>query len=705
MNYVIIHDLPGRIRLRCGRYAFSEEQSFALLEMLQKQDYIQRAETSALSGGILVYYEEKRRQELLQLIHDVEIAALPPAVRSLDYESARLDHAFQNKMVAKVLWRLVRKLLPGPLMAGITCWRSLRYLKKGLGSLWHGRIDVAVLDAAAIGASMLQKSFQTAGSIMFLLSLSDALEEYTRKKTKQALAESLVVNVDTVWLVRDGTEIMIPISELAVGDKIVVRMGSMIPVDGQVLAGQAMVNQSTMTGEVAPVLKEIGSSVYAGTVVEEGMLQISVQAFCGDTRIQKIVEMIDHSEHLKAGIQSKAEAMADRIVPYSFLLSVAVLAVTGSVTKAVSVLMVDYSCAIKLATPIAVISAMREAASHQVMVKGGKYLEAMAQADTILFDKTGTLTLAQPQVVKIIPFGRFTRDRVLKTAACLEEHFPHSIARAIVEQAAREGLKHREDHAEVQYVVAHGISSMLRGKRALIGSHHFIVEDEGVVITPEEEALLRAEHEGRSLIYLAIENRLAGVICIEDPLRPEAASVIARLRGMGVQNVIMLTGDGEAAAAKAANVLGLDHYRAQVLPEQKAQMVEQMKADGHTLIMVGDGINDSPALAAANVSVAMKDASDLAQEVADMTLLSGSLEELVLMRRLSQCMLDKINGQYRAIVGINSSLLALGLLGILTPAASALLHNLSTLAISTRAMGCCLTKKDTDKPATAEELL
>ena len=386
--------------------------------------------------------------------------------------------------------------------------------------------------------------------------------------------------------------------------------------------------------------------------------------------------------------------MADGIVPYSFLLSGLVLALTGNVTKAVSVLMVDYSCALKLSTPIAVISAMREAASHQVMVKGGKYLEAMALADTIIFDKTGTLTLASPKVTKIIPFGKFTRERVLKTAACLEEHFPHSIARAIVNQALAEGLKHREDHAEVQYVVAHGISSMLRGKRALIGSYHFIADDEGVKITPEEIAVIRAENEGRSLIYLAIDDRLAGVICIEDPVRAEAGKVIGQLRELGVEQVVMLTGDGEAAAAKVAHELGIDYYQAQILPEHKAQMVEKLKAEGHRLIMVGDGINDSPALAAADVSVAMKDASDIAQEVADITLISGTLEELVLMRRLSQRMLNKIDTQYRLIIGINSLLIALGLFGTITPATSALMHNLSTIAISVNAMRPCLPKKE-----------
>lgn len=693
MKYAIVHDWPRRIRLRCGRYAFTQEQGFALLELLEKQPFIQQAEVSDLTGSLLIYYDEGTREQVLAEIAAIQIHALPPVERPREYEGARLDHAFRDKLVSKVLWRLVRKVMPQPMRIAYNCWRSCHFVGKGLKSLAAGRIDVAVLDAAAIGASMLQGNFKTAGSIMFLLSLSDELEDYTRKKTKQALAESLVVNVDTVWLYRNGAEVAIPMTKLAVEDEIIVRMGSMIPVDGMVTDGQAMVNQATMTGESEPVLKEKGSTVYAGTVVEEGMLRIKVQAFSGDTRIQKIVEMIDHSENLKAGIQSKAEAMADRIVPYSFLLAGAVLITTGNITKAVSVLMVDYSCAIKLSTPIAVISAMREAANHQVMVKGGKYLEAMALADTVIFDKTGTLTLAEPKVSKILPFGKFTRERVLKYAACLEEHFPHSIARAIVNQAVSEGIKHREDHAEVQYVVAHGISSMLRGKRALIGSYHFVVDDEGVMITPEEMALIRAEHDGHSLIYLAIDERLAGVICIEDPIRQEATGVIGQLRQTGIEQVIMLTGDGEAAAAKVASALNLDDYKAQVLPEHKAQMVEQLKAEGHKLIMVGDGINDSPALAAADVSVAMKDASDIAQEVADVTLLSGSLEELVMMRRLSQQMLDKINSQYHAIIGINSALLILGLLSAITPASSALLHNLSTLAISVNAMRPCL--KDT----------
>ena len=694
MKFAVVHDLPGRIRLRCGQYAFTEDESFSLQEVLEKEIFVQRAKASHLTGSILIYYNEGERQSVLDTVAKISPRNLPPVMCPRDYESARLDNDFQNRLIGKVLWHVVRKLLPSPLRIGYTCWRSCGYLSKGVKSLGHGHIDVAVLDAAAIGASLCQRNFKTAGSIMFLLSISDELEEYTHKKTKQALADSLAVNVDTVWLNRNGTEVAIPMAQLAVNDEIVVRMGSMIPVDGIVVSGQAMVNQATMTGEAEAVLKEKDSTVYAGTVVEEGSIYIKVLAFSGDTRIQKIVEMIDRSENLKADIQSQAEKMADGIVPYSFLLSGLVLALTGNVTNAVSVWMVDYSCALKLSTPIAVISAMREAASHQVMVKGGKYLEAMALADTIIFDKTGTLTLASPKVTKIIPFGKFTRERVLKTAACLEEHFPHSIARAIVNQALAEGLKHREDHAEVQYVVAHGISSMLRGKRALIGSYHFIADDEGVKITPEEIAVIRAENEGRSLIYLAIDDRLAGVICIEDPVRAEAGKVIGQLRELGVEQVVMLTGDGEAAAAKVAHELGIDYYQAQILPEHKAQMVEKLKAEGHRLIMVGDGINDSPALAAADVSVAMKDASDIAQEVADITLISGTLEELVLMRRLSQRMLNKIDTQYRLIIGINSLLIALGLFGTITPATSALMHNLSTIAISVNAMRPCLPKKE-----------
>lgn len=693
MKFAVVHDLPGRIRLRCGQYAFTEDEGFSLQEVLEKETFVESIKVSHLTGSMLIFYKEGSRQNLLDVVSQLSVSELPPSACPREHESAKLDNNFQNRLIGKVLWHLVRKLLPLPVKTGYTCWRSCRYLGKGLKSLWHGRIDVAVLDAAAIGASLCQRNVKTASSVMFLLSVSDELEEYTRKKTKQALADSLAVNVDTVWLNRGGTEVAIPMAQLAVQDEIVVRMGSMIPVDGVVVKGQAMVNQATMTGEAEPVLKEKDSTVYAGTVVEEGALYIKVLAFSGDTRIQKIVEMIDRSENLKADIQSQAEVMADRIVPYSFLLSGVVLALTGNITKAVSVLMVDYSCAIKLSTPIAVISAMREAAGHQVMVKGGKYLEAMALADTIIFDKTGTLTLASPKVTKIIPFGKFTRERVLKTAACLEEHFPHSIARAIVKQAMEEGLKHREDHAEVQYVVAHGISSMLRGKRALIGSYHFIVDDEGVAVSPEEMAIIRAENEGRSMIYLAIDERLAGVICIEDPVRQEAGRVIHELRQLGVEQVVMLTGDGEASAAKVASELGIDHFKAQILPEYKAKTVEKLKAEGHRVIMVGDGINDSPALAAADVSIAMKDASDIAQEVADITLISGALDELVLMRRLSQKMLAKIDTQYRLIIGINSSLLALGLFGAITPATSALLHNLSTLAISVNAMRPCLPKE------------
>ena len=522
---------------------------------------------------------------------------------------------------------------------------------------------------------------------MFLLNFSGLLEDYTRRRTQTALTQSLAIHVDTVWLVgEDGGERPLPMSRLAAGDVIRVRSGSMIPVDGTVTGGDAMVNEASMTGESLPVHKREGSVVYAGTALEEGSLTVRVTALAGESRIQQIVHLIESSEGLKAGAQSRAEHLADAIVPFSFLGAVAVGLATRSLTKALSVLMVDYSCAIKLSTPIAVISAMREAAAHRVMVKGGKFLEAFAEADTVVFDKTGTLTAACPTVEQVLDLSGRGEDELLRLAACIEEHFPHSMARAVTRAAQARGLRHEEEHAEVEYVVAHGVATTIHGQRALIGSHHFIFEDEGTTCSPEQAAAIEAAAQGRSVLYLAIGGSLAGALLVSDPPRPEAARALAGLRRLGIRRLVMLTGDQEAAARAVCRSLGLDAYRAQVLPADKAAVVEGLRAGGHKVIMVGDGINDSPALAAADVSVAMKDASDLAREVADITLLSSDLEELCVLRRLSRGMLDRIGRNYRFILAFNSALLALGVAGILPPATTALLHNASTMAISAGSM-------------------
>jgi heavy metal translocating P-type ATPase len=520
---------------------------------------------------------------------------------------------------------------------------------------------------------------------MFMLSISSLLEDYTRAKTKAALTDSLAIKTDKVWLVNDDSDILIPMSELKVGDKIRVRTGSVIPVDGEVAEGEANINESSMTGEPLSVMKSDGDTVFAGTVVDEGSIVIKVRALSGNTKIQKIIELIDNSENLKAGVQSRAENLADSIVPFSFIGFFLTLALTRNITKAVSLLMVDYSCAIKLSTPIAVISAIREASDMNFTVKGGKYLEEFAVADTIVFDKTGTLTNAEPTLERVIAFGE-SEDEVLKTAACLEEHFPHSVARAVVRGAAERGLDHLEEHAEVHYIVAHGIATELNGERAIIGSRHFVSEDEGVEITPEQQAEINEKSGACSVIYLAVGGQLTGALCISDPPRKEAKTAINLLKKSGIENIVMLTGDSKKAAEITAQKLGISKYYAQVLPEDKHGYIEMLKADGTKVIMVGDGINDAPALAEANVSVAMSDASDIARETADITLRSSDLTELANLRKLSEKLMKRINSNYKFIVGFNSALLISGLVGILTPSMSAFLHNASTMLICAKSM-------------------
>ena len=562
----------------------------------------------------------------------------------------------------------------------------MKYILNGLQALSECKLNVDVLDAASVAACLAQKNYKTAGSIMFLLSISSLLEDYTKERTRAALTDSLAVKIDKVWLINGGTEILIPISDLKVGNCIRVRTGSMIPVDGEIIDGEAYVNESSMTGEPLAVMKSSGDTVFAGTVVEEGIISICVRELSSNTKISKIIDLIENSEQLKAGVQSRAEHLADSIVPFSFLGFGLTLLLTRNVTKAISLLMVDYSCAIKLSTPIAVISAIREAADHNITVKGGKYLEEFAHADTVVFDKTGTLTKAEPVLEKVIPFDTYTADEVLRIAACLEEHFPHSVARAIVKGAADKGLDHEEEHADVQYIVAHGIATEFHGKRAVIGSRHFVSDDENVKITVEQQAEIDEKSGACSVIYLAIGGKLAGVLCISDPPRAEAKTAIDLLKKSGIHHIVMLTGDSQKAAVITAARLGITEYHAQVLPEDKHRMVEEIKSQGHRTIMVGDGINDAPALAVANVSVAMNDASDIAREVADITLRGSDLTELAIFRELSKRLMNRINCNYRFIVGFNSALLLSGLFGILTPSLSALLHNASTMAICAKSM-------------------
>ena len=690
MKYQIIYDKPGRLRLRSGTYAFTEQQGYSLAALVRQNPAVISVEVTWRNCGMLIYYKEGMRDEILCQIDAIKANELAVSEPQEEDQSTELDTKFQMDMVTLTGTHFARKLLPLPLRNAWTLYRAARYIGRGVKALWNGHLNVDALDATSISVSLIQRDFKTASSVMFLLNFSALLEEYTHKRTHNALARSLSINVDQVWRVEGEVDTLVPMAEICVGDTIRIRSGNMIPVDGRVISGEAMVNEASMTGESMPVEKRLESSVYAGTVVEEGSIAIQVTALSDQSRIAQIMDMIDHSESLKAGVQSQAEHLADAIVPYSFLGAAAVFAITRNWTKAASVLMVDYSCAIKLSTPISVISAMKEASDHGILIKGGKYFELFAEADTIVFDKTGTLTEATPTLDKVISFGKYTREEVLTIAACLEEHFPHSVARAIVKQAALEGLFHEELHAEVEYVVAHGISSKVKGKPCLIGSYHFIAEDENIRVTQKQREKIEAAAKGRSVIYLTIGRSVAGVLLIYDPPRTEACAVIADLKKEGLKRICMLTGDSENAARAVAQEIGIDEYRAHVLPGDKASIIESMCSPEHKLIMVGDGINDSPALAAADVSVAMQDASDLAREVADITLLHNNLEDIVFLRRLSNEMLDRIQRNYRFIIGFNTSLLLTGLVGVISPAVSAYLHNFSTLMLSAASMRACL---------------
>ena len=577
-------------------------------------------------------------------------------------------------------------LLPSFLVMSFTVIKAIPFIKEGLLSLSRGKINVSVLDAVSISASILSGSPGTAASVMTLLNISSLLEGYTRKKARTALSSSLSLNIDKVWKVEHDVAVKVPLASITPGDIVRVQQGSMIPIDGTVLAGEAGVNESAMTGEAMPCHKQSGATVYAGTVIEDGALDITVTKLPDESRINKVVELIENSEALKSGIQTKAESFADRLVPFSLLTSAVTYAVTGNVVKALSVLMVDYSCAIKLSTPICVISAMREATAYDIMVKGGRFLENYAHADTMVFDKTGTLTVSCPNLARVIAFGDYTETEILRTAACLEEHFPHSVAKAIVRAAEEKDLKHREEHAEVEYIVAHGIATKLHGQKAVIGSAHFVFDDEKIPVTDAQTKEIKALGEQYSMVYLAIGGTLCGVLCIEDPVRENAAAVIAKLKQKGIRNIMMITGDGESTAKCVCEKLGIPKYHARVLPEDKLDIVTALQKDGHRVVMVGDGINDSPALAAADVSVAMKDASDIAREVADIALLSADLERLVLLRDLSGALFDRIYQNYRFITWFNSALILLGIAGMITPVTSALLHNVSTLGICAASM-------------------
>ncbi len=683
MRYDIVYDRPGRMRVRCGANVFTREEGYGIAGLLRKGAEASEVRVCPVNGSILIFYPQGRRQTIFAILDGLRRCALPKG-RPRDNDIKReIDDDFFKQVSALVTGHLLKNLLPPPIRLLLNIKNAISFWKDGAESLLSGRLDVPVLDASSIGAAFCQRDMKTAGSIMFMLRLSGLLEEYTRKRTTTILTQSLAVNVDSLWIVgEDGRERLTPMSEVKKGQTARIRTGSLIHVDGTVSDGDAMVNEASMTGESLPVHKRCGVTVYAGTVVMEGSIDVKITALPQESRIQQIVGLIENSEELKAGVQNRAEQLADRIVPFSFAGALAAWFFTGSASKALSVFMVDYSCGIKLSASISVISAMREAASRRIMVKGGKFLEAFAQADTIIFDKTGTLTEACPRVRNVLSFGGYDEDDILRTAACIEEHFPHSMARAVVRAAEEKGLTHEERHADVEYVVAHGVVTRLEGKRALIGSAHFVFEDEKTIYTEEQKEAVKRAAEGGSALYLAMGGELAGVIFIDDPPRSEAAQTIAALRKRGIKKVVMLTGDSEDAARAVSETLGIDEYRSQVLPDKKAEIVESYKRNGGKVIMAGDGVNDSPALAAADVSVSMKDSSDIAREVADITLLSADLRELVVLRELSERLFTRIDKNYKFIIGFNTALLIMGLTGLMAPGRTAVLHNASTMGIS-----------------------
>ena len=709
MKFQVMYDNGSRLRVRAGKWAFTKEEGYGLASLLLNQSFIYEVYTSHRNGSILIYYEEgiENKEKIFDILRGITLDDLFEAEPTQTQVSKEITDDFYLKLSKMIFKRLLGRLfLPIPIKNALTIYRALGYVVGGLDSLTSFRVDVALLDGAAVTGSLLLKQYQPASSMMFLLSISDELEDYTLQKAKSTLKDSLALNIDTVWIIgEDGEEKQCPVVDIDKGDKIKVHMGDVIPVDGKVIEGEGMVNEASMTGEPLAVHKRPGKTVHAGTVIEEGNLIVEVYSMNKETRLNKIIDLIENSEELKADTQSKAEKLADSIVPYSFIATALTYLITGNPTKALSVLMVDFSCAIKLTTPLSIISAMREASDNRMMIKGGKFLENYANADTIVFDKTGTLTNATPKVVDVIPMSkRYTRDEILTMAACIEEHFAHSIAAAIVKQAEKEGLKHEEDHSEVEYIVAHGIATEYDGKRAVIGSKHFLFDDENVKITKTQDKKVNKAAKEHSVVYLAIDGKLEGIICIDDPVREEAKYVIEELKSLGIENIVMLTGDSESGAKAASKALGITEYRSQVLPEDKSRIVEEFKDEGKTVIMVGDGINDSPALAAADVSVSMKNSSDIAREVADISLLSDDLYDLVTLRKLSTGMLDKINDNYRNIVLVNGSLLVLGVFGVISPSTSSMIHNLSTMLFGAMSTKSVLKDEDYNKGIEVEAI-
>ena len=686
MKCTILHEGKGRMRVHVEKVRMTLHRADVLEAYLNHHDAIVHAAVYERTGDVVITYTGKRTAAIAILAgYKFDVAEYDALVTSAD--SRRLNREYQDKMFDLVAGRCLRKLfLPAPLDAAYTAFRSIRFLWKGVRCVLSRRLEVEVLDALSIGVSLLRGDFGTAGSVMFLLNLGSLLEEWTRKKSLDDLARSMALNVDKVWVRSQGTEVLVPLTKVRSGDEVVVRSGNMIPLDGTVLEGEAMVNQAALTGEAMPVRKAEGSTLYAGTVVEEGECVFIAKAEGGSNRYDKIVAMIEESEKLKSSTENRALVLADKLVPWCLGATVVTYLLTRNATRAISCLMVDFSCALKLSMPLAVLSAMRECGSYHITVKGGKYLEALSQADTIVFDKTGTLTRATPQVVDVVPFSGCNEREVLQLAACLEEHFPHSMANAVVRAAKERGISHEEMHSEVEYIVAHGIASRVGGQRVVIGSHHFVFEDEKCTIPTAEQQKFDALKPAYSHLYMAASGQLVGVICISDPLRPEAAAVLNGLRALGIRNTVMMTGDSERTAAAIAKQVGVDRFFAEVLPEDKANFVQQAKAEGHTVVMIGDGINDSPALSAADVGIAINSGAAIAREIADVTIKADSLEELVVLKTIANSLQRRVSANYRFVLTFNSALIALGAMGILQPASSAMLHNLSTIGISLKSM-------------------
>ena len=674
------------MRLHVCTKKMSYEEADTLQYYLGSFPFVTKVKVHENIGNVTVNYVGSRKQ-LCEVLAAYRPEKVDVPDEFLHNSGRKLNEEYKEKLINKVLFMAGTKLfLPAPVRTVITVIRAGKYWKEGIKTLAHRKIEVPVLDATAIGVSVLRGDMNSANSIMFLLGIGEILEEWTHKKSVEDLARSMSLNITKVWQLVNGKEVLVPSNAIVPGDEVVVHMGNVIPFDGVLTSGDAMVNQASLTGEPLPVHKTTGGYVYAGTVVEDGDLTLKVEKSAGGTRFEKVVAMIEDSEKLKSSLEGKAEHLADRLVPYTLAGTGLVYLLTRNVTKTLAVLMVDFSCALKLAMPISVLSAIREASHYQVTVKGGKYLEAMSEADTIVFDKTGTLTKAQPTVVDVIPFCEAQSDELLRIAACLEEHFPHSMAKAVVDAAAQKGLVHEEIHSKVEYIVAHGISSFVEGKKVVIGSAHFIFEDEKCVVPEGYQSRFDSLPEEYSHLYLAVDGKLCAVICIEDPLREEAAEVIQELKKVGIKNVVMMTGDSDRTARAIAARVGVDRYFAEVLPEDKAHFVEKAKANGSKVIMIGDGINDSPALSAADVGIAISDGAEIAREIADVTVGADNLYHIVTLKQISNALMKRIHTNYRRIVAINAGLIVLGVAGVIQPTTSALLHNSSTLVISLESM-------------------